>query len=166
MMCFIRDLGFEPELDSFLECERLYHLALPGVAQLVGHHPTKKKSSVQFQVRAHAWIVGLVPSRDTCVRQLMDVFLSYQCFCPSISPSLPLPLKINKYLCIKKVYIICFLPYHISKNLRHRFIFYHSNNVDFSGWNTDSVSPFLLFYSIISCSKLFQIPLQKDAGYK
>ena len=40
-----------------------------------------KRSQFQFPVRAHAWVVGSVPSRGTCKRQPINV-----------SPSLPLSL--------------------------------------------------------------------------
>ena len=71
-------------------------MALTRVAQLVGHCPAKQK------------FASLIPVWGTCLsfkyglllgpneRQLMDVSLSHQCFFPSLSPSHPLSLKINK----------------------------------------------------------------------
>ena len=47
---------------------------------------------VRFSVRAHAWVVGQVPSWG---RVKGNQSLT-QRFSPSLSPSLPLSLKINK----------------------------------------------------------------------
>ena len=51
--------------------------------------PHIKRSPVQFPVRALAWTAGGVPGWD--VREATD-----SCFSPSLSPFLPLSLKINK----------------------------------------------------------------------
>ena len=64
--------------------------ALTGVAQLAGHHPIKRKLPVQFPVRAHAGVQGLVPIRGVCNRQQIDVSLSHRCFSPPFSFSFPL----------------------------------------------------------------------------
>ena len=48
-----------------------------------------EKLRVQFSVRSHDWVSGLVPSQDTYKRQLISVSLSRWCF----SSSLPLSLK-------------------------------------------------------------------------
>ena len=56
--------------------------------------PQSKKSLVQFPVRAHDWVVGLVPGGGTYQRQPTDVSL-HQCFSPSLSPSFPLSLGIT-----------------------------------------------------------------------
>ena len=50
-----------------------------------------KGSWVQFPVRAHAWVVGQVPSRGHMRDNHTLMFLS-----PSLSPSLPLYLKISR----------------------------------------------------------------------
>ena len=72
-------------------------LALTGMAQLVGHHLTKQKVIwVQFQVRAHAWVAGLVRSWGVRKRQPIDVSPPHWCFSPSLSPSLPFSLKIDR----------------------------------------------------------------------
>ena len=63
---------------------------------LLGIIPQSKRLPVQFPVRAHAWVVGSVPGWGTCQRQQIDVSLSHQRFIPSLSPSFPLSLKINK----------------------------------------------------------------------
>ena len=79
--------------------------ALTSVAQLVGVIPQSKRLPVQFPVRAHAWVVALVPGCGSYERQLMDVSLSHQCFSPSLSSSLPLSL-----LKKKKAWHRLFLP--------------------------------------------------------
>ena len=57
---------------------------------------------VRFPVRAYSWVAGLVPHFGACERQPTDVSLSHQCFSLSLSPSLPLSLKINKQNIWKK----------------------------------------------------------------
>ena len=49
-----------------------------------------KGSLVQFPVRAHAWVAGQVPSWG------MQEATTHLYFFLSLSPSLPLSLKINK----------------------------------------------------------------------
>ena len=66
--------------------------ALTGVAQLVGHRPTKQKVTGSIPAQGTCLGVGLVPSQGTYERQPTVVSLSHLCF----SPSLPLSLKINK----------------------------------------------------------------------
>ena len=69
--------------------------ALTNVAQLVGVILQTERLPVQFLVRAHAWVAGLVPGRGVGRRQLFGVSLSHRCF----SPSLPLFLEsIKKHL--------------------------------------------------------------------
>ena len=58
---------------------------LAGVAQWIEHGPAKWLL-VWFPVKAHAWIVGQVPSGGVCERQPHT----------DISPSLLLCLEINK----------------------------------------------------------------------
>ena len=58
-----------------------------------------KKLQVQFPVRAHAWVTGQVPSRGR-----VQEATTHCCFFPSLSPSLPLSLKINKNFYLKKEY--------------------------------------------------------------
>ena len=55
--------------------------------------PQTKRSLVQFPVRAHAWVAGQIRSPVGGVWEAT----TYWCFSPSLSPSLPLSLKINKY---------------------------------------------------------------------
>ena len=55
-----------------------------------------KGSPVRFPVRAHAWVAGQVPSRGTWKAT------THWCFSPSVSPSLPLSLKVNKWNLFKK----------------------------------------------------------------
>ena len=63
--------------------------SLAGVAQWIDHGLWTKGSLVLFPVRAHAWVAGQVPSRG-CMRG------SHTLMFLSLSPSLPLSLKINK----------------------------------------------------------------------
>ena len=63
--------------------------ALAGVAQWIEHGLWTKGSPVQFPIRAHAWVVGQVPSGAT-----WEATAHY--FSPSLFRSLPLSLKINK----------------------------------------------------------------------
>ena len=65
---------------------------LAGVAQWIERWPEKQR------------VTSSIPSQDTCLgcgpgcpaggAQHRET--TYGCFCPSLSPSLPLPLKINK----------------------------------------------------------------------
>ena len=65
---------------------------------------------VQFPVGAHAWLQARSLVGGVCKRQLIDISLAHlsegrethQCFCPSLSPSFPLSLKINKWNLKKK----------------------------------------------------------------
>ena len=63
-------------------------IALSGVAQLVGIVLQSKGSLVQFQTWAQAWVTGPVTGPGAYMKQLIDVSLSYQCFSPSVFPSL------------------------------------------------------------------------------
>ena len=65
-----------------------------------------ERSRVQFLVRAHAWVAGLVLSW----RQVINVSLSHQCFSPSLSPSLPLSLESikEKRILKKRTTTTCF----------------------------------------------------------
>ena len=53
------------------------------------YHPSTEESCVQSPVRVHAWVMGLVSSRDAYDRQLIDVSLALAFL--SLSLSLPLP---------------------------------------------------------------------------
>ena len=69
-----------------------------SVAQWIGCWPVDQK------------VAGCIPSQGTCLgcgpgpqvgvyeRQLIDVSFVHRCFSPSLSPSLPLSLKISKYI--------------------------------------------------------------------
>ena len=52
----------------------------------------KERSLILFPVRAHAWVEGLVPRWRAYERQMIDISLSYQCFSPTLSPSILLSL--------------------------------------------------------------------------
>ena len=62
-----------------------HNKALTGVAQLAGCRPSKQRVTGWFQVRAHAWLQ---------IWSLVEATDGY--FSSSLSPSLPLSLKINK----------------------------------------------------------------------
>ena len=62
-------------LEQCLVLSKTVEMALTSVSQLVGHRPAKRKVTVQFPVRAHAWDVGLVPCQGAYHRQPID-----QCF--------------------------------------------------------------------------------------
>ena len=71
-------------------------MALAGVAHWIEPQPVNQT------------VTGLIPSQGTCLgcrpghelgvceRQLINAFLSHHCISLSLSPALPLSLKINK----------------------------------------------------------------------
>ena len=64
-------------------------LSLADVAQWLSVGLKTKGSLVRFPVRAHAWVIGQVPSGGRARAKQTLMFLS-------LSPSLPCSLKINK----------------------------------------------------------------------
>ena len=81
---------------EFTEC---WNRVLTGVAQSVGRQPSQRKVTVLIPSQGTCPGCGPVPSRGECERQPMDVSLTHGCFPLSLSPSLPLSLKIkNKIL--------------------------------------------------------------------
>ena len=54
------------------------------------YHPSTEESRVQSPVRVHAWVMGLVSSRDAYDRQLIDVSLALAFLSLSLSPFLSL----------------------------------------------------------------------------
>ena len=64
-------------------------LALAGVAQWIERGLQTRGLLVRFPVRAQAWVAGQVPSGGHVRGNHTLIFLS-------LSPSLPLSLKINK----------------------------------------------------------------------
>ena len=72
------------------------------MAQTVGCHPTKRKVTGSIPGQGTCLGCGFSPWVRACERQSIDVSLSHPCFFPSLSPSLPLSLKINKILFKKK----------------------------------------------------------------
>ena len=63
---------------------------MAGVAQWIEHWPANQRVTVRFPVRAHAWVCRPSLQWGALERQPhIDVSLS-------LSPSLPLSLKINK----------------------------------------------------------------------
>ena len=75
---------------------RSIRLALTGVAQWVGHCPANQKvaSSITSQGTCLSSRPG--PWLEACKRQPINVSLAHIYFSPSLSPSFPLSLKINK----------------------------------------------------------------------
>ena len=108
-----------------------------------------KGSSVQFPVRAHAWVAGQVPREGHVIGNH-----TYRCFSPSLSPSLPLSLKINKVFFLMSsfsVLIHCSFPSLLPISFPLFFIYYlwsNSHNISLSL----SVSPSL------SLSPSFEAP--------
>ena len=90
-LCF---WGKRNVIGSFLSIKWI--LALTGVVQLVGCCFTKWKVVGQFPVRAHAWIGGSVHGQGAYGWQPINVCISHWYFSPSLSPSHPLSLKVNK----------------------------------------------------------------------
>ena len=58
--------------------------ALARVAQWIEHHPATKGSGVGFPIRAHAWVLGQVPSggRMRGNHTLMFLYLSFSLLSP------------------------------------------------------------------------------------
>ena len=76
--------------------------ALAGVAQCgLSAGLWTKGSPVRFPVRAHAWVVGRVPSRGR-LRGTRSTYQSPIDVCLSLSFSLPSPVRINKNFFKKK----------------------------------------------------------------
>ena len=70
-------------------------LALTGAARVVKHHPAKRKVKRCSQWDTHLGC-GPSPPLGACEWRLTNVALTHRCFSSSLSPSLPLCLKINK----------------------------------------------------------------------
>ena len=69
--------------------------ALAGVALWIECGPGNQRVAGGFPVGAHAWVAGQVPSRGRLRSNHTLMF-------PSLSPSLPLSLKINRKSFLKK----------------------------------------------------------------
>ena len=81
--------------DVYFSSKNMVFAALADVSQWIEHQPANWK------------VAGLIPSQGTCLgfrpgpqlgmceRQTMGVSLTYRCFFPSLSSSLPLSLKVN-----------------------------------------------------------------------
>ena len=76
--------------------QKHFMITLTGLAQLVGHHPTKRKVVGAMPVRPQAWVAGSGPGQGADESQLIDVSLSHQCFSPYLFSSLLFSIKINK----------------------------------------------------------------------
>ena len=69
------------------------------MAQLVGRHLAKHGVDGSSPSKGTGLGYRFGPSvRDAYERQLINVSLSHRCFSPSLSPSLPLSLEINKII--------------------------------------------------------------------
>ena len=69
----------------------------PNQCDSVSGAPSRKVKGHRFKSLS-GLMPGLrpVPGQDTCKRQLIDVSPTHRCFPRSLSPSLPLSLRINK----------------------------------------------------------------------
>ena len=104
---YIETYGLLQNVSETWSCQKHPHLALAGVAQWIEHRPVDWK------------VAGLVPCQGTCLgcrpnlwlgayeRQPIDVSLSQWYFSPSLTPSFPLSLKINKILTKKSTLRKC-----------------------------------------------------------
>ena len=70
-------------------------LTLADVVCWIQHQLANKRLPVRFLVRTYTWVVGQATSREH-VRGNHLMFLSRQCFSPSLSLALPPSLKTNK----------------------------------------------------------------------
>ena len=75
--------------------------SLPGVAQWIEHQPAKRKVTGSIPSQGTCLGCGPGPQEGVCERQLTAVSLAHRRFSLSLSlfslsPSLPLSLKINK----------------------------------------------------------------------
>ena len=66
------------------------------MAQWIECQPAKWKAAGSIPHQGTCLGCGPGPRLGVCERQPIDVSLSHSCFSPSLSPSLPLSLKINK----------------------------------------------------------------------
>ena len=73
----------------------MFNVALTGVAWLA-IVPQSKRLQVQFLVRHMPGLQVWSPFGGIYERQPIPISLAHQCVSPSLSPFLPLSLKINK----------------------------------------------------------------------
>ena len=71
-------------------------LALAGVAQWIECWPANRKVTGSITSGSACLVCSLGPRLGVCERQRIHVSLTHCCFSPSLSPSRPLILKINK----------------------------------------------------------------------
>ena len=71
-------------------------IALTGVAQLVGNYPAKERIAGSIPSQGTCLGVGSIPRQGVFKKQPINVSVSHQCFSPSLSPSFPFSLNINK----------------------------------------------------------------------
>ena len=70
--------------------------ALAGVAQWIKCQPVDQKVADLIPGPSTCLGCGPGPWLGACERQPIDVSPTHQCFSPSLSPSFPLSLKVNK----------------------------------------------------------------------
>ena len=74
-----------------------YTYSLGSVAQLIGALSLKQKVTGSIPSWGKYIDCQFSPGWGVYKRQLIDVFLSYQCFYPLLSPSFPFSLEIHKH---------------------------------------------------------------------
>ena len=75
----------------------LFHLALTGMAQLVGHHSANQRATSSIPGWGTRLGCRSVPGQGAYKKQRTDVSFSHQCFSFSLYPSFLLSLKINNF---------------------------------------------------------------------
>ena len=76
-------------------CSEAYR-ALAGVAQWIEGQLATQKVSGPIPSQGTCLGYGPRPQWGVCERQPIDVSITHRCLSPSLSPSLPLSLKVNK----------------------------------------------------------------------
>lgn len=68
--CLVYALGFNKNVYN----AKMRMCILAGVAQWLSFHPGTKRSPIQFSIRAHALVVGLIPSRGSAGESQSMIF--------------------------------------------------------------------------------------------
>ena len=69
---------------------------MADVAWWIELRPANQRVASSIPGQGTCLVCGQGPQLGVCERQPVDVSLTYECFSSSLSPSLPLSLKINK----------------------------------------------------------------------
>ena len=96
-----------------------------------------ERSPVRFPIRANAQVAGQVLWSGVCERQMIDVYFTHHCLSLSLSPSLPLSLKIN---------------YKKYKSMTAQDC--HTENSIASSWSKRGCVPFFQVPNLIKCLHL------------